>query len=107
MAETRCTECREPEVDNSGIECGGYITPDSCIASTEGVPYFNLPVGTRYSKVLSVIVKAIRQMQVVLGRKIDYKNLQTYDTNEEAVDAGLSLGEPYKTSDGFVKVVVD
>lgn len=101
-----CRGCNDPRTENEGVDCNGVFTSDECVTLSEANVYFNLPIGSKLSQLVSLVTIAIKNLYIQLGKKIDYTTMPTYPDNASAIIGGLSVNEPYKTPTGEVRVVV-
>lgn len=107
MSNTRkCNPCGNPQTQNDGIECDGNFILDECVTLSQPNIFLNLPAGSKLSQFIGSITQAVKQIQTILNRKIDYTNLPTFNTNQDAINGGLTINKPYKTPTGEVRVVV-
>lgn len=98
-----CRKDCNPEVDNSGIKCDGDFVSEDCVVLNKNV-YFGILDGDFLSKFIITLTQRIKNIWVALGRKIDYTTLQTFVDDADAALGGVSIGSPYVTVGGFVKI---
>lgn len=101
-----CRGCNDPQTQEDGIDCGGVFVSDECVTLSETNVYFNLPLGSKLSQLITKITIAIKNINIQLSKKIDYTTLPTYTDNADAITGGLTINKPYKTPTGEVRVVV-
>lgn len=101
----KCNGC-EPEVQNDGIECDGNFVSDECVVLTKPNTFLQLPIGSKLSQFITKVTQVLSQYNTLLNRKIDYTTLPFYNDNQDAINGGLIIGQPYKTPTGEVRVVV-
>lgn len=104
-----CNKGCKPETDNSTIECDGKYISTKCVYTEKDV-YFDVEEGDSLTKLIARIKQILKAIYLGLDNKIDYKYLYVnniiYIDDTDALNNGLSQGDPYIDTTGVVRVIL-
>lgn len=95
-----CTKGCNPQTDDTAIECDGNFTAEECVI-LNAYPYLNISEGDSLSTLHQMLILKLKSLTNLISL---WSNLQTADDDAEAQALGVLIGNPYTTSDGFVKI---
>lgn len=96
-----CSNCPEPEVDDTSIDCDGKYVSTDCVEMGQGSEYLGVYEGDSLTKFIFNIVSRIKTLVNLVG---GMWNLKEFPNDTAASAGGISKGKPYVTPDGFVKI---
>ena len=96
-----CNGCENVETEEVFIECDGDYVSDKCVEVEDGVPFLGLVSHTPLSVFIKKIVKRLKLLSVKVGQTW---SLPEYENDLDASAGGLSVGSPYVTSSGVVRI---